>query len=480
MRVFITGATGFIGRALVPSLSREGHAVVVWARAPHAARARLGADVEIADARGGASALAAAIDGCDAVINLAGEPLMAGRWTAARRRMLRDSRVETTAAIVRAIELARVRPRVLVSGSAVGFYGDRGSEPLDERASPDASFLSVVCQEWEAAAAKAVAFGVRVVSLRTGVVLGREGGALAQMLPAFRAGLGGPVGGGRQYLPWIHLHDLVGVVLEALVDDRYAGPVNGVAPDAVTNEVFSRALGAALHRPVVLRVPAFALRLAIGEASSTLLASQRVEPAMLRRCGFTFQFPMLTGALADVTGGTPVVVTRLGGPVDAHGSEAGRRYLHRHPPTFELRTTTRLPVSLDQAFAFFSKADNLGLLTPSAMRFVIHERPPHIGEGVTIGYRLRMGPVPIAWQSRIAIWQPGVRFVDLQEQGPYRCWWHEHAFRAEGDSTLMDDRVCYAPPLGAIGRLANRLFIVPTLRRIFQYRADVIRLRFGA
>ena len=167
-------------------------------------------------------------------------------------------------------------------------------------------------------------------------------------------------------------------------------------------------------------------------------------------------------------------------PIDAHGSESGRQYLARRRPVYELRTTTLVNAPVEKTFEFFSKAENLGLITPSSMGFLITKQPPSIAENVLIDYAVRVGGLPINWRTRIVTWTPGVRFVDFQETGPYRAWWHEHTFRDRGSTTLMEDRVCYAPPLGPLGRLANALFIAPMLRRIFQYRADVIRLRFGA
>ena len=480
MRIFITGATGFIGRALVPALRRNGHAVVVWARSETRARARLGADVDVVDAAAGRSRLIAAIEDCDAVINLAGEPILGGRWTAARRRTLEDSRVALTDAIVDAIAAARRRPRVLVSGSAVGYYGDRADEVLTEQSEPGGDFLAQLCRRWEAAAQRAEGDGVRVVQIRTGVVLGRDGGALAQMLPPFRMGLGGPIGSGRQYLPWIHLHDLVAIVLAALEDARLRGPVNAAAPNPVTSREFARVLGRTLRRPALLPVPGLALKAIFGEAACVLLGSQRVDPAALRACGFSFAFPTLDQALSDILGGAPVAVGPVAGSTDADGRALGNSDLRTRRPKYELRTTTILNVPVEEAFAFFSKAENLGLLTPSAMRFSISGDVPQIGENATIDYQLRVGPIPIAWRSRILDWRPGSRFVDVQERGPYRLWWHEHAFRPAGSSTVMEDRVYYAPPFSVLGRIANRLFIAPTLRRIFQYRADVIRLRFGA
>jgi uncharacterized protein (TIGR01777 family) len=480
MRVFLTGATGFIGRALVPLLQREGHTVVVWTRSVARARARLGADIDAVDAASGEPGLTAAIDGCDAVINLAGEPVLPGRWTTARRRALRDSRVGLTEALVRAIAAAPRRPRVLVSSSAVGFYGDRGEELLTEASAPGDGFLAQLCEQWEAAACQAERHDVRVVLVRTGVVLGRDGGALARMLPPFRLGLGGPIGSGRQYVPWIHLHDLAAIFVAALTDERFRGPINAVAPNAVTSREFAGALGKALGRPALLPVPGLALRALFGEAAGVLLASQRVEPAALRAHGFAFAFPAIAPAVADLLSGTPIAIGPVSALPESGATGPGRDYLRRRKPAYALRTSMMVKAPIEEAFSFFSKAENLGLLTPSGMGFSISGRVPDIHEGTTIDYRLRVGAVPIAWRSRIVDWRPGERFVDQQERGPYRSWYHEHSFRAVGSSTLMQDCVYYAPPLSLLGRLANRLFIVPTLQRIFRYRADVIRLRFGA
>ncbi len=194
---------------------------------------------------------------------------------------------------------------MLVSGSAVGYYGDRADEVLTEDSAPGSGFLADLCREWEAEARGAEALGLRVVVLRTGVVLGRGGGALEQMLPAFRLGAGGPIGSGRQYLPWIHLHDLTAAILAALDDDRVRGPVNGVAPKPVASRDFAKALGRALRRPAVLPAPAFALRLFFGQAAEVMLASQRAVPAALERLGFPFAFPTLDAALADALADEP-------------------------------------------------------------------------------------------------------------------------------------------------------------------------------
>jgi uncharacterized protein (TIGR01777 family) len=468
MRVFVTGATGFIGRALVPRLQRDGHAVVAWVRAPERARGLLGADVELVQAEAAPGALVAALEGSDAVVNLAGEPLMGGRWTAGRRQILEDSRIAVTEQLVRAMAETKSRPRVFVSGSAVGYYGDRADALLTEASSGGDDFLARLCRRWERAAQDAERLGVRVTLLRTGIVLGRAGGALAQMLPAFQLGVGGPIGSATQYLPWIHLHDLAKIIAVALVDDRYRGPVNGVAPEQATSRTFARALGRALHRPALVTVPAFALKAIFGEAATVLLASHRVDPCVLREHQFAFDFPTLNSALEDIVGGAAVAV-----------SLAQSRPERAREARYELRTRTVIDAPLEDTFAFFSKATNLGVITPAAMQFSIQGQVPHMAAGAVIDYRVRIGPLPVRWRTRITSWEPGRSFADLQEKGPYRFWWHEHTFQADGGRTVMEDRVYYTPPLGFIGRLANRIFIGSTLRKIFQYRGDVIRLRFG-
>jgi len=479
MRVLITGATGFIGRALVPLLRREGHQLIALVRSVERARSLLGAEVEAVALSAGAHAFREALERSDAVVNLAGESIMGGRWTEARRRVLVESRVQLTKQLVGAIAEARPRPKTLISGSAVGYYGDRGSEVLRESSPGSTDFLAHLCQDWEAAARLAEDSGLRVMTLRTGVVLGRDGGALAQMLLPFRLGVGGPVGSGRQYMPWIHLHDLVQVIAAALTDDRYKGPVNGAAPEQVTNREFAKALGRALRRPAVLPAPALALKVIFGEAAGVLLGSQRIEPQRLRELGFTYRFPTLDHAVADIiqTGDVEIMPSRSSGEFHTPVEED---YLRKRRPTHELRTRTVIDTPMDEAFAFFSQAENLGLITPAAMRFEIQGGVPAIAKWATIDYRLRVGPIPIRWRTRIAEWEPPHCFIDLQESGPYRCWWHKHTFSDQGNRTIMEDHVYYAPPFGALGRLANRWFIVPTLRQIFGYRSDVIRLRFGA
>jgi uncharacterized protein (TIGR01777 family) len=293
VRYLITGGSGFIGSALCRALVDSGAELTVLARDPAHARARLPEGVRLVTSL--AEAAPAPI-----VVNLAGENLAQGRWSETRKRLLRDSRIQTTRALCAWIERQASPPRVLVSASAVGYYGARGDEPLDEDAAPGEDYAARLCWDWEAQAQAAERCGVRVCRLRLGVVLDRGGGALARMLPAFRLGLGGPVASGRQWLSWIHRADVVAAILWCADRDDARGAYNLTAPQPVTNAEFARALARALHRPALLRVPAFALKAALGEMAQLLIGGQRVVPARLLAEGFRFSFPRLSDALADI------------------------------------------------------------------------------------------------------------------------------------------------------------------------------------
>ena len=295
MRVTVTGATGLIGNRVVRALRERGDEVTVLSRSPERAQAALGVPAVGWDAPAG-PAPAEALTGRDAVVHLAGEPV-AQRWTDDARRRIRASRETGTRNLVAGLAAAEPAPRVLVSASGVGYYGARGDERITEEAPPGDDFLAGVCVAWEREAAAAAAHGARVVSLRTGVVLDRAGGALAKMLPFFRAGAGGPVAGGQQYLPWIAIDDLVALYLAALDGEAWSGPVNATAPEPVTNREFSQRLGRALHRPAVAPVPAFAVRLLYGEMAEIVTSGQRAVPARAQALGFVFAHPDLDEAL---------------------------------------------------------------------------------------------------------------------------------------------------------------------------------------
>jgi uncharacterized protein (TIGR01777 family) len=281
MNVAITGASGFVGRRLSERLKREGHTV-------RAISIRAGVDPQ---------KLADSLAGCDGIVNLAGESV-SQRWTAAARERIRSSRIDGTRALVNAMRTQP--PQVLVSASATGYYGSRGDEILTESSPPGHDFLGDISAAWEREADAALALGTRVARLRIGVVLGPGGGALQKMLLPFRLGLGGPMGGGRQWMSWIHLDDLTSMIAFLLQESTVRGPFNAVSPHAVTNREFARALGHTLRRPAILPLPAFALKLMLGQMSEVVLASQRVIPEAAVRAGFTFDYPDIFGALAKI------------------------------------------------------------------------------------------------------------------------------------------------------------------------------------
>ncbi|OFV87535.1 MAG: TIGR01777 family protein [Acidobacteria bacterium RBG_16_70_10] len=296
MRISVTGSSGLIGSALVPFLTAEGHEVGRVVRSTTAAGAwRWDPGAGHVDA--------GAVNGKDAVVHLAGETIAAGRWSAARKARIRDSRVRGTRVVAQAVARADPRPKALLCASAMGFYGDRGDERLTEASAPGRGFLCEVSREWEEACAPARDQGVRVVNLRFGIVLSPAGGALAKMLLPFRLGAGGVVGSGKQWWSWVALDDAVGAIQHALVTAGLSGPLNVAAPNPVTNAEFTRTLGRVLARPTLFPVPVFAARLAFGEmADALLLASARVVPERLQQTGYVFRHPELEGALRHLLG----------------------------------------------------------------------------------------------------------------------------------------------------------------------------------
>jgi uncharacterized protein (TIGR01777 family) len=297
MKVAVTGATGLVGSALVPFLTTGGHEVVRLVR-----RAPRGEGEVRWDPTGGAIN-GAALEGLDAVVHLSGENVAGGRWTDARKARLRDSRIRSTGLLARTLASLKRPPKVLLSASAVGYYGSQGDRWLTEASPADDDFLGRLAVDWEAAAAPAAKAGIRVVHPRLGLVLSPAGGALGKMLLPFRAGLGGVMGPGTQYMSWVAMDDLLGAFHHAMVEEGVEGPFNLVAPEPVTNREFTRTLGRVLGRPTLTPAPAFALRLALGEmADATLLASTRVRPAVLLETGYAFRFPTLEGALRHLLG----------------------------------------------------------------------------------------------------------------------------------------------------------------------------------
>lgn len=444
MRVLVTGATGFVGRPLCLRLRRDGHEVVALSRSPASAQARLDPDVTVVPLRpedGGG--FDKALEGVDAVVHLAGESIAGGRWTPSRKARIRASRVDLTRVLVDTIRKRSERPSVLVSGSAVGVYGDRGDELLTEESGPGEGFLSEVATAWEREAREAEALGLRVACVRTGVVLGRDGGALPVMSLPFRFGLGGPVAGGGHWMPWIHLDDIVEIFARAVTDDQLHGPVLGTAPASVTNAAFTSALGRALGVPAILPAPAFALRLVLGEAAALALDSVRCSPARLLALGHTWRHPDLDTALRDLVDTSPV---------HAISTHRGLR----------VRAETAVRAEPGAVADWLARPGSLGALAPGDLRLSAVD-----DEGAATG----SDPWG-AWRAEVSRPEP-LQVVYRRTAGSFRAWTHaQRALAAQDGCTVYDTLDCTPPAFGfgARRRLAH----------LFDHRRRALQWRFGS
>ena len=472
-RIFITGATGFIGRSLVLRLQREGHAVTALVRNRNKALSLLGPDVrfvKFADAE-----FSDAVGEADAIFNLAGDPLLGKglfgkRWDEKKRASIWSSRIDLTKGVVNNMTPGR-QNRVFISTSAVGYYGNGGNLELTESSPAGTGFLADLCASWEAEASKASKHGVRVAILRIGVVLGRGGGALSQMLPIFRAGLGGPIGSGKQFVPWIHQSDLIELLMTALHNPAYEGAFNATAPSPVTFKTFAKKLGSRVGRLAIVPVPGFGLRLLYGDAAQVLTEGQNATPKRAMEMGFQFGFSRLKEALRDVVGDQSVRIKQ------ANGSIPESPYLANNPPKYVLQTKILIPAPRNEVFAFFSQPKNLGVLTPSAMKFRSSGQNEDLGTGAIVEHTFTFMRFNLHWKSRIETFEANSRFVDVQETGMYKSWWHEHKFEDVNGHTRVTDTVYYTPPLGAI---ANAAMVSNRLKEVFAYRMAALKFRFNS
>jgi uncharacterized protein (TIGR01777 family) len=456
MHILMTGATGLIGRELGKALAARGDTLSCLVRRPDAARRRLPFPATLHAWDHGRPVPEAALQGVDAVLHLAGEPVAAQRWTPAQKALIRDSRVLGTRALVKAVLAHGAGVRAFVHGSATGFWGDRGDEPLWAHSIKGGGFLSDLTAAWEAELQPLAAQrpNLRVPVLRTGVVQAREGGALAEMLPLFRLSAAGRLGSGQQWMPWVHLQDIVALFLHAL-DEPVSGVLEGVAPQPATNAQFTDALCSALGVRQNLPVPSLALTALWGERAEIVLGGARVEPRATQASGFAWRFPTIETALQDL-------LQPLQGGV--------------HQRVWE----QWLPQPVEAVWPFFCDAQNLEAITPDFLHFqVLGMSTSEIGEGSLIDYKLRLAGVPLGWQTRIESWQPPHRFVDTQARGPYKLWHHTHDFEPLAGGTLMRDTVRYQLPVGWLGTAAGGAAVAAAVERIFAYRAQAIDQRFG-
>lgn len=456
MRVLVTGATGLVGRRLVKRLLDSGHETVAVSRNVGDAAVSLPVRCAIAGWRPEAGQLdASALEGVDAVVHLAGENVGDSAWSEPRKAAILRSRVDSTRALVGALAQLEPasRPSVLVSASAIGFYGDCGQEEVDETSAGGQGFLAEVCRQWEDEARRVETLGMRWVAARIGVVLARDGGAVGSMLPLFRLGLGGPVGGGAQWISWIHVDDLVSLLVAAIENPEIEGPVNAVAPAPVTNREFSHRLSRALGRPAILPVPGFALRAALGEMADLVLDGCKVKSAALEDSNFRFDYGDLDLALADICADLS--------------------------KTIEQEVWIDRPV--EDVFRFFSDPYNLESITPKFLGFsILSVSEGGLREGALIDYRLLLHHLPLRWRTRIEVWDPPRSFVDVQLRGPYRSWRHTHDFEPFEGGTLIRDVVRYELPLGALGELVGGRWVERDVALIFAYRRTRLLELFAA
>lgn len=455
MKILLTGATGFVGIHIGRRLIRDGHELVALSRNPEAASEKLPFPCRVWKWDSTVSHLPPEVfEGVDAVIHLAGEPVAGHRWTESYKTKIYESRILGSRHLVSALgQIHGGRPRILISASAIGYYGNHRDSELSESSPPGHDFLADVCKGWEAEVLVPASLSeMRRVCVRIGIVLGLEGGALPELVEVFRKGLGGPAGSGRQWMSWIHIEDLVEVFVSALQEDSISGVVNAVAPQPVINLEFSKTLGKILNRSSQMRTPALALKLALGGMSSLILNSQRVITNVIPPN--LFKFPTLEETLTNLLTSTAA--------------------LKKNESEFLAEQWVGKPI--EEVFHFFSESRNLEILTPPWLKFkIIRQSTPTLAKGTVIDYRLKIHGMPVKWKTLIDEWVPGSRFVDVQLKGPYRRWHHTHHFEKLRQGTLIRDRVIYEIPGGRLGRGVLAGKIRRDLQAIFAFRRKAMR-----
>jgi uncharacterized protein len=444
VKVLLTGGTGLVGSALVRRLVHLNHSVTVLTRQPTKAIEKLPHACRVQFWNPNDSQYHFEIEeGTQAIVHLAGESVIGGRWTPAFKDKISASRILSTRLLVDAIGRMRTPPTVFICAGAIGIYGDRQEEVLNESSSPGEDFLAGVCKDGEAEAARAQTFGLRWVSLRIGLVLDFEATIMDRILPAFRLGLGARLGSGKQWMSWIHLQDLINIFLLALQRDDLNGPVNAVAPEPISNETFSTTIGSTLNRSVFFRVPLWGLKLLLGQSAGLLLPSQKVSAQKILDHDFKFSFPSIKLALNEICGHREHVLIR-------------EQWFDQ---------------PLETCFEFHSSIENIERLAPPSFKFrIVKTSHSKLDKEVTLDYRLRAMGLPMRWRTEITEFNPPTFFSDRQVIGPYALWEHTHEFFAIDGGTLARDTVKYILPFGAIGTALGLFLVQKDLDGIFSYR----------
>ena len=455
MRILFAGSTGMIGKEIGKRLIENGHEIVALVRNTDSARQALPFPAKLVKWSADDEVPASAMKGIDAILNLSGASIADGRWTEARKKEIIDSRVESTRSLVNAALKNQKTVKIFVNGSAVGFYGNRGDETLDESSSKGKGFLPDVVEMWENELRPLESTSIRQVAVRTAVVLARHGGAMDKLLPLFEKGVAGNLGSGQQWMSWIHIDDIARLFVFALETETVVGPINGCAPEPVRNDRFTIELARALGKSVFLPVPEVALKIALGEMASSVLDSQRALPSKTQQLGFTFEHGGITETLQTI----------------AEPLKGGQH---------EMLSEQWVPLKPDALFPYFRDEKNLESLTPPFLKFLVKGKSTdEIGEGTLIDYTLSLHGLPFNWRTRIESWKPSSSFVDTQLSGPYKKWHHTHDFIPFGGGTLVRDRVIYKLPMGMFGEMVAGWKVNGDVQKIFDYRREVIDQKFG-
>ncbi|MBC8283971.1 MAG: TIGR01777 family protein [Nitrospinae bacterium] len=446
MKILITGATGFVGNTLLPLLVEKGHEIIVLTRDSKTAQVRLPVVCKIIEWNNISTLKDESIE---AVVNLCGENVASGRWTAKRKQAIYDSRVLSTRNLIDYFRNSSHLIKCWVSASAIGVY--ENSIVPDESSPSGQGFLAKVVKDWEEETFRAKDLNIRTIALRIGMVLGFDGGAMEKLLPLFKLGLGGNISNGNQWMSWIHVRDLAGLIAEAIENPSYEGAINAVSPNSITNRDFTSTLAATLNRPALFPVPAWVFKLLLGEMSQILINSQKVSSDRAKKLGYKFIYPKLEGALKIICS----------------------------QPGHTLLIEQWVPQPIDKIFEFFTDPQNLETLTPNFLHFkILRSTSSPIQEGTFLDYSLKIRGIPVHWQSKITECIPGVRFSDEQTKGPYKFWHHTHEFFEKNGGTIIRDRILYKLPGWIPGDIIAHWFIRKDLEKIFLYRREVVEKLF--
>ncbi len=448
MKILIAGASGWIAKGLGIELVKRGHSLVCLVRDISSAKIQCPFPAQYIEWKNVDSPFDdSLLSEVDAIINLLGESIASKRWDINVKKQILNSRIHSTQHLVNFANKHQLK--CFINASAIGFYGNRADENLNENSNVGSGFLAEVCQDWEEKLFS-ISSTCRCVALRIGVVLGFDGGALEKLIPTFRYGFGGPIGQGTQWMSWIHILDLQNLIIQILENGNFKGPINATAPEPVTQNDFSKALGKSLIRPSFFRTPKFILKLLLGEMSEFILSSLKVFPEKALKLGFVFKYNNINDALNDLVKKNNFFEKNL----------IVQQYIEK---------------PIEEVFSFYANEYNLELITPSFLNFkVIDKNTAIIQENSLINYKLSLHGIPIKWQSKILEWNPPSSFVDTQTKGPYKKWHHKHKFESLGFGTLISDHVVYKLPFGFMGYLFAGWKVNSDIKEIFSYRSKII------